>query len=81
MKKSFPKIRSDKHAEELLESDMSEFLSKKNFKKVSFEFLPKDKKVNLRFSDSLLVAIKKEAKKLSIPYQKFIRQILEREVL
>lgn len=80
MKKSL-KIKSDREAEQLLESDLSGFLSKKNFKKVSFEFMPKDKKVNLRFSESLLEAIKKEAKKLSIPYQKFIRQVLEKEVL
>lgn len=80
MKKSIPNFRSDKKAEKFLEQDLSDYLSKDNFHPVSFEFLPKDEKVNLRLSGMLLESIKKLAKKRSMPYQKLIRQILEREM-
>jgi len=44
---------------------------------VSFEFLPKDKKVNLRFPEPLLDAVRKKAKRGGISYQKYIRKVLE----
>ena len=81
MKKSIPNFKNDKQAEKFLEQDLTDYLQKSNFRPASFEFLPKDEKVNLRVSAMLLEAIKQRAEEQSMPYQKLIRQILEREVL
>ena len=77
MKKKVPVFKSDKEAEKFLDKDLSDFINLKNFQKVSFEFQPKTKKVNIRFSEKLLDAVRKEAKRQGIPYQKLIRQAVE----
>ncbi|CAI2717054.1 CopG family antitoxin [Nitrospina watsonii] len=77
MKKKVPKLKSDKEAEEFLEKDVTDYLDLKNFQKVSFEFQPKTQKVNIRFPEKLLEAVRKEAKRQGIPYQKYIRQAVE----
>jgi len=77
MKKKVPKLKSDKEAEEFLEKDVTDYLDLKNFQKVSFEFQPKAKKVSIRFPEKLLEAVRKEAKRQGIPYQKYIRQAVE----
>lgn len=77
MKKKVPKLKSDKEAEKFLEKDLTDYLNLKNFQKVSFEFQPKNKKVNIRFPEKLLDAVRKEAERQGIPYQKFIRQAVE----
>lgn len=74
------KIKSDNQLEKLLDKDLSDYISKSNFQKVTFEFLPKEKKVNLRFSEKLLKAIKQKAKEASLPYQRYIRLILEEAI-
>lgn len=81
MKKSIPNFKNDKEAEKFLEQDVSDYLHAGNFYPTSFEFLPKDEKVNLRLSGLLLDALKQKAENQSMPYQKLIRQILEREIL
>jgi len=77
MKKRIPEFKSDNEAEEFLEKDLTDYIDLKNFRKVSFEFQPKTKKVNIRFPEKLLDAVRKEAKRQGIPYQKFIRQAVE----
>ncbi|KMP10651.1 CopG-like domain-containing protein DNA-binding [Candidatus Nitromaritima sp. SCGC AAA799-A02] len=81
MKKKVPKLKSDKEAEEFLEKDLTDYMDLKNFQKVSFEFQPKTKKVNIRFPEKLLDAVRKEAKRQGIPYQKFIRQAVEHSLV
>ena len=77
MNKKIPKLKSDKEAEDFLEKDLTDYIHLKKFQKVSFEFQPKTKKVNIRFPEKLLDAVRKEAKRQGIPYQKFIRQAVE----
>ncbi len=77
MKKKVPKLKSDKEAEEFLDRDLTDYIDLKSFKKTTFEFQPKTKKVNIRFPEKLLNAVRKEAKRQGIPYQKFIRQAVE----
>ena len=77
MTKRLPKMKTDAKAEKLLKTDISEFLNKKNFKRTSFEFEPKTKAISLRLSESLLKALKQEAKKRGINYQKLIREAVE----
>lgn len=45
-----------------------------------FEYLPKNSKVNLRISDELLEAVKAKAAEVNMPYQRYIRQMLEQHV-
>lgn len=81
MKKKIPKLKSDKEAEEFLEKDLTDYMDLKSFQRVSFEFQPKTKKVNIRFPEKLLDAVRKEAKKQGIPYQKLIRQAVEHSLV
>ena len=83
MKKKFPALKTDEEAEAFLERDLSDYLHAGNFKSAQwmrFEFKPKQKSVNLRISGELLDAVRKRAKKQGIPYQRYIRQALERAV-
>jgi predicted DNA binding CopG/RHH family protein len=43
-----------------------------------FEMKPKDKSVNLRLPEALLKAVQQQAKRVGVPYQRFIRMALER---
>jgi len=81
MKKKVPKLKSDKEAEALLKKDLSGYMDLKNFQKISFEFQPKTKKVNIRFPEKLLDAVRKEAERQGIPYQKYIRQAVEHSLV
>lgn len=80
VKKKMPRLRTDEEAEAFLMQDLSPYLHKGNFVKVKFEFLPKDEQINLRLPASLLLAVKKRAKKEEIPYQRYIRQIIENDL-
>jgi predicted DNA binding CopG/RHH family protein len=79
-KKSIPPLKTDKAAENFLRQDLSDYLHAENFASASFEFLPKTENINLRVPAPLLKAIKQRAKRVSMPYQRYIRHILEREV-
>lgn len=45
---------------------------------VRFEFAPKSARLNMRLPEELLAAVKDAAADRGIPYQRFIRQALER---
>ncbi|MGH7054627.1 MAG: CopG family antitoxin [Stellaceae bacterium] len=80
MKKKLPELLSDEEAEEfvahadLIEFDLSELRT------VLFEFQPKSERVNMRLPKPLLDAVKASARKAGMPYQRFIRQVLEAAV-
>ena len=75
--KKVPELKSDKEAEEFLEQDLTDYIDLKNFNQVSFEFLPKTKKVNIRFPEQLLDAVRQKAKHEGMSYQKYIRRAVE----
>lgn len=77
--KTIPNFKSDEEAEDFLEQDLSD-LDFSQFKHASFEFKSKDTQVNMRFPTELLDAVKIAAAKHKMPYQKFIREVLERAV-
>jgi predicted DNA binding CopG/RHH family protein len=84
MKRKFPALKSDEQAEAFLEQDLTDYLHKGNLVPASamrFEFKPKQKSLNLRISDELLNAVRKDAKREGIPYQRYIRLALERAVM
>jgi len=47
-------------------------------KPVRFEFAPKSARLNMRLPEDLLAAVKGAAADSGVPYQRFIRQLLER---
>lgn len=77
MSKKLPALKSDKEAEDLLEKDLSEYISAENLQPYPYEYRPKQKSVNLRISEELLRAVRVAARRRGIPYQRYIRQALE----
>jgi len=78
-KRKVPKLKTDEEAEAFLAQDLSD-LDFSQFKTVRFEFQPKDKSINLRISEQLLKQVQTRAKREGIPYQRYIRQALERAI-
>jgi predicted DNA binding CopG/RHH family protein len=80
MKKDWPALRSDEEAERFVaEADLTEY----DFSKmvpVSFELRRKDRSVSLRLPEALLEVVKRAAARQGIPYQRFMRQAIERAV-
>lgn len=80
MKKKLPELKTDKEAEEFVaQSDLTEY-DLSGMRLVRFEFQPKSERVNMRLPKPLLDAVKESAAKAGIPYQRFIRQVLEAAV-
>ena len=72
-----PHFKTDEEAEAFLEQDLSD-LDFSQFKPMHFEILPKEKSINLRLSESLLDTIRQNAKREGVPYQRYIRLLIER---
>lgn len=78
--KRFPRFNTDREAERFVESaDLSEY-DFSGFKPAQFEFGKKDARVNMRLPQPLLESVKSRAKERGIPYQRYIREALERAV-
>ena len=72
------RFKNDEELEEVLDGDMSDFITQNDFHLTTFEFAPKNKTITIRVSEELLKAIRSQAKKRKTTYQKFIREALER---
>jgi len=80
MKKQLPKLTTDQEAEDFVaEADLTEY-DLSAMKPVHFEFQPKGKRITMRLSEPLFEAIRDEAARSGVPYQRFIRQALEAAV-
>lgn len=78
--KRLPVLRSDEEAEAFVaEADLADY-DLSVLKPTRFEFAPKSKRVNMRLPAELLTAVKATAAQRGIPYQRFIRQVLEEAV-
>lgn len=78
MKNRIPTFKSDAEAEDFVATaDLSEF-DLSGAQLVRFEMTPKDKSINLRLPERLLEAVRAEAARAGVPYQRFIRLTLER---
>jgi predicted DNA binding CopG/RHH family protein len=80
MKKKIPTFRTDEEAENFVSKEDLSVYDLSGAKPVQFEFKPKDRSINIRLSEDLLSAVRQKAEKQGIPYQRFIRQVLERAV-
>ena len=76
MARKVPLMTTDKEAEAFLAQDLSD-LDFSQFKPMRFEFETKDARVNMRLPQMLLDAVKKAAAARGIPYQRYVRQVLE----
>ena len=80
MNKPWPILKSDEETEEfvatadLTDYDFSQMVP------MAFEYTAKDSRVTMRLPGGLLDAVKERAKARGIPYQRYIREVLEREV-
>ena len=80
MKKKIPTFKTDEEAEEFVATaDLSEY-DLSGGQPVRYEFERKTARINMRVPESLLNAVKKKAAARGIPYQRFIRETLERAV-
>jgi predicted DNA binding CopG/RHH family protein len=79
MKRRVPKMTTDEEAEAFLDQDLSD-LDFSQFKPVRFEFERKSAQLNMRIPQSLLDAVKVKANERGIPYTRYIRELMERDV-
>jgi predicted DNA binding CopG/RHH family protein len=78
MKKRLPNLRSDREAEAFVAaSDLTQY-DLTPMRRMRFEFEPKTARVNMRLPQSLLDQVKRQAARRGIPYQRWIREALER---
>ncbi len=77
MKKPIPTFKTDEEAEDFVaKADLSEY-DLSGGQVVHFEMRRKDKAVSLRLPEQLLDAVRAEAKREGVPYQRFIRLAIE----
>jgi predicted DNA binding CopG/RHH family protein len=75
--KQFPVFKTDEEAEEFVaNADLSEYDFSK-FKTVQFEFEKKSARVNMRLPEALIKTVKERARKRGVPYQRYIREMIE----
>lgn len=78
MKKKLPRLRTDREAEAFVATSDLTHYDLSPMRRVRFEFEPKTARVNMRLPQSLLDQVKREAAQRGIPYQRWIREALER---
>ena len=78
-KRKVPTMTTDEEAEALLAQDLTD-LDYTQFKPLSWESEPKTARVTMRLPPSLMQALKHRAADRGIPYQRLIREALERAV-
>jgi len=79
MKRKVPRLRTDEEAEAFLDQDLSD-LDFSQFQSAGFEFENKSERINMRVPKPLLDALKRRASRRGIPYTRFIRELMEREI-
>jgi predicted DNA binding CopG/RHH family protein len=80
MKKPIPTFETDQEAERFVESADLSVYDLSGARPVQFEFDKKDARVNMRLPQGLVDALKDKAQQRGIPYQRLIREALERIV-
>jgi predicted DNA binding CopG/RHH family protein len=72
-------MTTDEEAEAFLDQDLSD-LDYAAFKPLTWESEPKTARVNMRLPAPLMEAVKARAAERGIPYQRLIREAIERAV-
>ena len=79
MVRKVPVLKTDEEAEAFLMQDLSD-LDFSQFKPLQFEFEKKEAQLNMRVPRPLLDAVKDRAKARGIPYTRYIRMLMERDI-
>ncbi|MCB1492360.1 MAG: hypothetical protein KDJ77_11285 [Rhodobiaceae bacterium] len=74
-----PTMTTDAEAEAFLEQDLSG-LDMAQFKPLDWERQPKTARINMRVPQALVDALKAKAKARGIPYQRLVREAIEKAV-
>jgi len=75
-----PRLKTDREAERFVaDSDLTRY-DLSSLKATQFEFAAKEARINMRLPGELLSAVKRAARQRGVPYQRFIRQTLERAI-
>jgi len=78
--KKFPLLHSDEEAEEFLaNADLSEY-DFSGFRPMHYEFKKKDSALNMKLPASLAEAGKVKARKLNMPFSRYMRMLLETDL-
>ncbi|WP_216859499.1 CopG family antitoxin [Sulfitobacter aestuariivivens] len=72
-------MTTDAEAEAFLDQDLSD-LDLTQFKPADWERQPKTARINMRVPQALVDALKAKAAKRGIPYQRLIREAIERAI-
>jgi predicted DNA binding CopG/RHH family protein len=78
-KRSVPDMTTDEEAEAFLDEDLSD-LDFTQFEKLDWERMPKTARITLRVPEPLVEALKARAKERGIPYQRLLREAIEKAV-
>jgi predicted DNA binding CopG/RHH family protein len=77
---SLPRVQTDEEVERFVENEDLSRYDLSGFMPSQFGFTKKSARVNMRLPEPLLDAVKARAKARGIPYQRFIREALERAI-
>lgn len=78
--KKLPRLKTDRQAEQFVANgDLTQY-DLSPLKVAQFEFSAKEARINMRLPGELLKAVKRAAQQRGVPYQRFIRQTLERAI-
>lgn len=80
MKKKIPAFETDRQVQDFVDTANLAEYDLSGGTPVQFEFEAKTAHVNMRVPQPLLDAVKERARARGIPYTRFIRQLIEREV-
>ena len=78
-RRKVPVMTTDEEAEAFLAQDLSD-LDYSQFRPLTWEAEPKTARVNMRLPEALVQAVKARAAERGIPYQRLIREAIERAV-
>jgi predicted DNA binding CopG/RHH family protein len=78
-KRSVPEMTTDEEAEAFLDQDLSD-LDFTQFQPLDWERLPKTARITMRVPEALVTALKARAKERGIPYQRLVREAIEKAV-
>ena len=78
-RRSVPLMTTDEEAEAFLDQDLSD-LDMTQFKPATWERQPKTARITMRVPQPLLDALKAKAKAEGVPYQRLIREAIEKAV-
>ena len=81
MKKPWPVLKTDEEAERFVaEADLTEF-DFSAMTPVQYEFEAKAAALNMRIPQSLLDAVKKKAAQKGMPFTRYVRMLIEKDVI